>query len=296
MRRLVGDAAAVDVDGQWTLAQAAEYRALRDYHVLKLLAKDRRALAVARQLGYFSAGRPVSRQVRTQRTMPKDNDAPKRRTIQTQTVLTDDNAPAAANSRQRRSWRRAVERSRAAGHGTDEPPRETDDGEAVFEDAAEEATPTLASVCAQTRTQAQEPAQPQPPAPNTALEVQLCESEQRVRQAKERTKQLEKQLELISMQQQLQQESQQQQQQPAPMDDERAPKRAQGSPSAVRDGVSFLAATTRGDGEGRTPPSKKALFSRDAAREERDALKAASDALEAKGAGAMRSEGRQHAR
>ena len=79
------------------------------------------------------------------------------------------------------------------------------------------------------------------------------------------------------------------------MDDERAPKRAQGSPSAVRDGVSFAAAASPGDGEGRTPPSKKALFSRDVAREERDALKAASAALEAKGAGATRSESRRHA-
>ena len=61
-RRAAPAATAAVSDGRWTLDQAAEYAAKRDFAFCALLATNRRAFAVARQLGWGSrdARRPQS--------------------------------------------------------------------------------------------------------------------------------------------------------------------------------------------------------------------------------------------
>ena len=86
----------------WTPEEAAEFAARRDFRLVELLSKNRRALAAARQLGLFAA-RNIPRHEGTEHT----SSAPQRRAAQTQTArsTTDD---AALTSRQRRSRARAA--------------------------------------------------------------------------------------------------------------------------------------------------------------------------------------------
>ena len=94
-------AADVGARSAWTPEEAAEYAALRDFRLVELLSKNRRALAAAQRLGLFAA-RKSPRHEGTERT----SSAPQRRAAQTQTTRDCD---AALNSRQRRSRARAAD-------------------------------------------------------------------------------------------------------------------------------------------------------------------------------------------
>ena len=132
----------------WTPEEAAEFAARRDFRLVELLSKNRRALAAARQLGLFAA-RNIPRHEGTEHT----SSAPQRRAAQTQTARSTTDA-AALTSRQRRS------RARAAAYFTRKREAEAMDSS----DTTLPATHDLAQALA-----------PQPAPDNVALERGLAE-------------------------------------------------------------------------------------------------------------------------
>ena len=106
-RVTAGDAA----DGKrWSPEEAAEYTARRDFRLVQLLSRDRRALATAQRLGLFRKQARGLAQAEHQSAAPARSP---RRAAQTQTVRNPE-----GSARQRRSNRRAArhhaERAEAA--------------------------------------------------------------------------------------------------------------------------------------------------------------------------------------
>ena len=139
--------AAAKVGARWTPAEAAEFAALREFRLLQLLSKDRRALAVAKHVGLFAAG---SRNQAAKVQQPSSvSSMPKRRAAQTQTC---DSAggDAALNATQRRSNARAAkhvprhlrqQHDMLGGDNPTQPQPETsgdEEDDKAFEDADEE--------------------------------------------------------------------------------------------------------------------------------------------------------------
>ena len=99
-------------DDRWTPAQAAEYAATRDFLLLQMLSKDRRALAVARRLGVFDrsfhskAGATRGHDVEPART-------PLRRAAQTQTTKSPTGTSAQRRSNERAAKNRAAQEAAA---------------------------------------------------------------------------------------------------------------------------------------------------------------------------------------
>ena len=95
-----------DLGDRWTPIEAAEFAARRDFRLLQLLSKDRRATTTAKHLGLFTAKRAWQGSRRAQqRPQPA---TPQRRASQMQTVRdAADDGGAALNARQRRNRRRA---------------------------------------------------------------------------------------------------------------------------------------------------------------------------------------------
>ena len=67
-RRRASRGVVPSADDRWSPEEAAEFAALRDFRLLQLLASDRRAFAVARQLGVFGASPPRARTAAEGRT------------------------------------------------------------------------------------------------------------------------------------------------------------------------------------------------------------------------------------
>ena len=190
---------------RWTPEQAAEFAARRDFRLAQLLAKDRRALAAARQLG-LCAARSTRQQTTSKQTASTVVDAPSRRVAQTQTVRNPDDVT--ANSRQRRSRTRMqafLKRKEQAAA----PPPETRDGDAM---ACEGGVPPSSD--AQTQTAADVP----PPTESriATLEEELARWRATCNELWKDAANWKNQCELLLRQQQQQQQQQRQDIQPPP--------------------------------------------------------------------------------
>ena len=240
-------------DSRWTPSEAAEFAARRDFRLLQLLSKDRRAFAAARRLGLHATGTRNGARGQEPSNVVSSGQ-PKRRSMQTQTLR--DSEDATLNSAKRRSRARMqkyIERKRAEEEAAIAPRQHTSEAGAPtpMYDA-----PDRSSLDDEVR----------------RLRTQLTESEERgtkFRMACTHWKiQHTRLLETVQQQQ--------------PTDEGGAPKRPRSPTASV--------GTANGDGA-RTPPKKNALSLNDVVRAEKAVLQAASEALAAKGKGAGKGRG-----
>ena len=139
---------------RWSPEQAAEYTARRDFRLIQLLSRDRRALAAARRLGIFA------KQVRGLADGGDQSHGvarPLRRAAQTQTMRSPE-----GNARQRRSNRRA------AAHRAAQAEVEAADAMVTQSTATSTMLPSFAAALgtpAPASTPTMLPAQPAPPPP-----------------------------------------------------------------------------------------------------------------------------------
>ena len=93
----------------WTPEQAAEFAARRDFRLLQLLSKDRRAEAAARRLGLFNAPTNVSQKLPRNSSGKKATGQPARREADAARAQDEpQRSPKPPNSDSRRSARRAA--------------------------------------------------------------------------------------------------------------------------------------------------------------------------------------------
>ena len=230
-------------DSRWTPSEAAEFAARRDFRLLQLLSKDRRAFAAARRLGLHATGTRNGARGQEPSNVVSSGQ-PKRRSMQTQTLR--DSEDATLNSAKRRSRARMqkyIERKRTEEEAASAQRQHTISALSPMDDV-----PDRSSLEGEVQ----------------RLQTQLTESEERVRKFRKACTHWKIQhtrlLETVQQQQ--------------PMDEGGAPTRPRSPTASV--------GTANGDGA-RTPPKKNALSLNDVVRAEKAVLEAASEALAAKG-------------
>ena len=240
-------------DSRWTPSEAAEFAARRDFRLLQLLSKDRRAFAAARRLGLHATGTRNGARGQEPSNVVSSGQ-PKRRSMQTQTLR--DSEDATLNSAKRRSRARMqkyIERKKAEEQAATAHGQHTISALSPMDDV-----PDRSSLEGEVQ----------------RLQTQLTESEERVTKFRKAGMVCTGKSSIHALLETVQQQQ--------PMDEGGAPTRPRSPTASV--------GTANGDGA-RTPPKKNALSLNDVVRAEKAVLEAASEALAAKGKGAGKGRG-----